>query len=65
MYLNIVTEGGKLFKGGNYSRVETSFIKGLKREETVQRRKLYKGGYYTMKYCMCFYLKKEWLGVQA
>ena len=41
---------GKLFKGGNYSRVEASFCKGLKRGETIQRRKLNKGGYYTMKY---------------
>ena len=30
----------KLLKEGNYSKVETSFFKGLKRGETIQRKKL-------------------------
>ena len=38
--LNFTPFYKKTDQGGNYSRAETSFYKGFKREETIQGRKL-------------------------
>ena len=52
MFLNIIQGGNYSSEEGNYSREETIiFYEGLT-EETIQRRKLFKGGNYMRKYGM-------------
>ena len=41
---------GKLFKGENYAREETINYKEVFTAETIQRRKLFKGGNYMRKF---------------